>query len=88
MTVLNRSRLIHAGHVESGIARLRAQLADHILPVDVIDLLRAARLEERVQEGLQRADRQVGGGLVDLHHAIRPPSPPPIRPMACSGPFA
>ena len=59
-----------------------AQAHGHILAVDVIDLARAARFHEGIQEGLQRADRQVGGGL---RCSITPNALRRTTPMACSG---
>jgi hypothetical protein len=50
---------VHGGQVKPGVSGLAAQAGNHIQPVDVVNLLGAARFQEAVQKWLKRSDGQV-----------------------------
>src|SRR5690625_2324335 len=59
----------HARPIDARIVRLYPQLHSDIFPMYIIDLLRAAFLEEDIEEGLDCSDWQVGRGISNLNDA-------------------
>ncbi len=54
---LEQVGFVHAWNIEPGIARLRAQAADHLLTVYIIDLICSFFFQEDIQACLDRSNR-------------------------------
>lgn len=61
--------LIHRWQVEGDIPGRLSELEDHLIPMHIVDPVSASSCHIFVQEGLQRAHRQVGGWVGDFHQA-------------------